>query len=108
MAKTTRKYYMVDGVEVDFTPVSFPTWLNIFCDLMKQYPNRIVECGWVYEDGTRMCMNRTAPRHTENLDHLPPVTDENRTGDCEEPGDFNSLHDDYIAEKHFVRSEMTL
>lgn len=107
MASTARKYFTVNGSEVDFTPTSFPTWLNIFCDLQKAYPDSVVECGWVYTDGSTMCMGKTAPKNTENLDHLPPVSDENRSGECDEPGDSNSLHDEYLAEKHFVRSEMT-
>lgn len=106
MANTVRKYFKVEGQEVEFETNVFPTWLNLFCELQQQYPGKDVECGWVYDDGSTMTMHRTAPKVTKDLSHLPPVSDEYRTGVCDEPGDMNSFYDDYVAEKHAARNEL--
>lgn len=104
MANTVRKFFKVNGQEVTFETNVFPTWINLFSELQKEYPGEEVECGWVYDDGSTMTMNHTAPKVVQDLSHLPPVTDDNRSGICEEPGDMGSFHDDYIALKHADRN----
>jgi len=104
MATAIKKYFKVNGELVDFEPSVFPTWVNLFGELQQKYPKQIVECGWVYDDGSTMCMEKTRVPHGQNLDHLEALSDEKRTGVCEEPGDSNSLHDVMVATKHVVRN----